>query len=232
MNNTAQSKRSPQLEIDTVAISLQERTLLKVDTRIPAGSVLTVMGPSGSGKSTLLAFIGGFLDPAFKATGTIRHNGVVLTDLPAHERHVGILFQDALLFPHMSVLENLMFAVPSDIPKRRRRQLADEALEEVGLGDAGPRDPGSLSGGQQARVALMRVLLASPRALLLDEPFSKLDAGLRSQIRTLVFDKAGERGLPVLLVTHDQDDARAAGGPILSIGSDAVPSASQAIDPA
>ena len=208
------------LRLDNVSISVGGRPLVDVDRRVRPGEVLTVMGPSGSGKSALLAFIGGFLDPAFTATGRVFVSGVELTALPAEDRHAGILFQDPLLFPHLSVAGNLVFAVPSATRDRNeRRRLAEGALDAVGLSGFGPRDPDTLSGGQKARVALARVLLSRPRALLLDEPFSRLDADLRAQIRQLIFAKARENALPVLLVTHDEADAEAAGGPLVRIGA-------------
>jgi putative thiamine transport system ATP-binding protein len=211
----------PGLRLDRVSIALQGRTLLTADHHVPPGEVLTVMGPSGSGKSTLLAFIGGFLDPVFTATGHVFVDGIELTALPAEDRHVGLLFQDPLLFPHMSVAGNLAFAVAPGLKGRARRlALAEATLKGVGLEGLGDRDPDTLSGGQKARVALARVLLSSPRALLLDEPFSRLDTDLRQLMRELVFGKAKASSLPVLLVTHDNADAEAAGGPVIMIGND------------
>jgi putative thiamine transport system ATP-binding protein len=205
--------------LDHVSIAIGGRTLLEITHPIRPGEVLTVMGPSGSGKSALLAFIGGFLDPAFSAKGKVFVSGVELTALAAEDRHAGILFQDPLLFPHMSVAGNLAFAVPEAVRGRAARQrLAEEALADVGLASLGARDPDTLSGGQKARVALARVLLSAPHALLLDEPFSKLDADLREQMRELVFSKAQKSALPVVLVTHDAADAKAAGGPLVRIG--------------
>jgi putative thiamine transport system ATP-binding protein len=207
------------LTLDHVSIAIGGRTLLEVTHRVRPGEVLTVMGPSGSGKSALLAFIGGFLDPAFRAAGKVFVSGVELTALPAEDRRAGILFQDPLLFPHMSVAGNLVFALPEAVRGRsERRRLAEKVLQDVGLAGLGERDPDTLSGGQEARVALARVLLSAPRALLLDEPFSKLDADLRQQMRELVFAKARESALPVVLVTHDEADAKAAGGPLIRIG--------------
>jgi len=207
------------LSLDHVAIGLGGRPLMALDGHVAGGEVLTVMGPSGSGKSTLLAFVGGFLDPAFSAQGRIFIDGQDITDAPAETRHVGILFQDPLLFPHMTVAGNLAFAVPQDVRGRAARTaLVEAALAGVGLDGLGARDPDTLSGGQKARVALARVLLSRPRALLLDEPFSRLDAPLRAQMRELVFSSARERGLPVLLVTHDAADAEAAHGTIVTIG--------------
>lgn len=207
------------LRFDHVEILRHGEPLIALDAVIDPGEVLTVMGPSGSGKSTLLNYAAGFLGPAFSATGSVHVGETEITRLPAHDRHVGLLFQDPLLFPHLSVTENLLFALPAHVrPRARRRERIEEALEEVGLAGFGRRDPATLSGGQKARVALMRVLLAEPRALLLDEPFSKLDRELRAQIRELVFAKAAARGLPVLLVTHDHADAEAAAGRVVQVG--------------
>lgn len=207
------------LQLRDVSIALGGRELLRLSETVMPGDVLTIMGPSGSGKSSLLAYIGGFLDRAFAALGQVFSGDTELTALPPDERHTGILFQDPLLFPHMSVASNVAFAVPETVRRRAERQsIALQALAGVGLDGMGQRDPATLSGGQKARVALARVLVSEPRALLLDEPFSKLDADLRQQIRMLVFAKAGESGLPVLLVTHDEADAAAAAGRIVRIG--------------
>jgi len=203
------------LVLDDVRIRLGERLLVGLDARVRRGETLTVMGPSGSGKSTLLAYLGGFLDPVFCASGKVFVDGLDLTALEAEKRHAGILFQDPLLFPHLSVADNIAIAIPEDVRGRsQRRALADAALADADLAGFGDRDPDTLSGGQKARVALQRVLMSRPRLLLLDEPFSKLDANLREQTRQMVFDRARRAGLPVVLVTHDAEDARAAGGPV------------------
>jgi putative thiamine transport system ATP-binding protein len=207
------------LILDDVTISLDGKQLVAVSARVEPGAVLTIMGPSGSGKSSLVAYIGGFLDPVFDATGRVLSGETDLTGLPAEQRHAGILFQDALLFPHMSVCTNIAFGVPASVRGRAARAaIAEAALTGVDLDGFGERDPDTLSGGQKTRVALARVLVSAPRALLLDEPFSRLDAGLREQMRQLVFDKARANGLPVILVTHDQEDASAAAGDVLRVG--------------
>ncbi|MDF1610438.1 ATP-binding cassette domain-containing protein [Hoeflea sp. YIM 152468] len=207
------------LRLSGIHICLGDRVLVALNARVLRGQTLTVMGPSGSGKSTLLAYLGGFLDPAFEATGRVFVDGVDLIALKAEKRRAGILFQDPLLFPHLSVADNIAIAIPETVRGRRqRRALADAALEEAGLAEYGDRDPDTLSGGQKARVALQRVLMSQPRLLLLDEPFSKLDAGLREQTRQLVFDQARRAGLPVVLVTHDEEDAHAAGGQVHEVG--------------
>ncbi len=203
------------LELDRITIARDGAPLVSLSARIEPGQVLTLMGPSGCGKSTLLAAIIGALPPVFALSGRILLEGRDVTALPIEHRRIGILFQEATLFPHLSVAGNLAFAQPRRTPDRGAR--IDEALAEAGLEGFGPRDPATLSGGQRARVALMRTLLAEPRALLLDEPFSGLDTDRRARIRDFVFQRARERGLPVLLVTHDAEDARAAGGHVLGV---------------
>ena len=207
------------LRLHAVRVALPAREVIAPLTlAIAPGECVTVMGPSGAGKSTLLAFIAGTLDPAFAATGRVTLGARDVTDLPPEARRIGILFQDDLLFPHLTVGGNLAFALPAALRDRReRRARIDAALAEAELPGFADRDPATLSGGQRARVTLMRTLLAQPEALLLDEPFSRLDAPLRAGMRRFVFDHARERGLPVLLVTHDASDAEAAGGPRLEL---------------
>lgn len=201
------------LHLESVSLSVAGRPLFAPLTlTVPPGSVTAVMGPSGSGKSSLLSLIAGLLDPALTASGAVRIGGQSILDLPPEARGIGLLFQDDLLFPHLSVRDNLLFGVPSGLPAAERRSLVRAALEEAELSGFEDRDPATLSGGQRTRVALMRTLLSRPRALLLDEPFSRLDHALRDRIRRFVFDHATGRRLPVLLVTHDPDDAAAAGG--------------------
>lgn len=208
------------LRLDTLEIRLGGRCMVALDAHVAPGEVLTVMGPSGSGKSTLLAAITGALDPAFALSGRILLDGEDVTALPTERRRIGILFQDELLFPHLSVGGNLAFGLtPSLRGRAARRKRIDSALQEIGLEGFAARDPATLSGGQKARVALMRTLLAEPRALLLDEPFSRLDAARRGQIRELVFARAKAQRLPVLLVTHDREDACAAGGAVIELGA-------------
>ena len=206
------------LTLDHVTITKQQTRLLSVSHHIAPGAVLTVMGPSGVGKSTLLSFITGTLAPCFSATGRVILNGSDITDLPPHRRKIGILFQDDLLFPHLSVGANLAFGLPPGGSRAERQARIAEALAEVDLDGFADRDPATLSGGQKARVALMRMLLSDPCALLLDEPFSRLDAALRAQVREMVFARARARALPILMVTHDAEDAAAAGGETVHLG--------------
>jgi putative thiamine transport system ATP-binding protein len=208
------------LTLADVRIALPDRPLLgPLDLAVAPGSVATVMGPSGSGKSTLLAFVAGFLRAPFAARGRVSIDGEDITAVPPERRRAGLLFQDALLFPHLSVGGNLAFGLDPGVRGRAARRYAvEEALAQAGLAGLADRDPATLSGGQRTRVALMRCLLARPRMLLLDEPFSALDASLRADIRAFVFNHVRERNLPALLVTHDETDAAAAGGPVVGIG--------------
>ena len=208
----------PGLTLQDLAVTLDGKTMLRLSAHVPPGEVLSVMGPSGAGKSTLLAAVMGTLAPPFAVTGRVLLDGRDLTHLPPEARGIGILFQDPLLFAHLSVGANLAFGLPRTVRGRDRPKAVDAALQEVGLEGFAPRDPATLSGGQRVRVALMRTLLAAPGALLLDEPFSSLDADRRAQIRALVFDRARAAGLPVLMVTHDPQDAGAAGGSVLRLG--------------
>lgn len=206
------------LVLERLAVARGAASPITLDATIAPGEVLTLMGPSGIGKSTLLAAITGTLAPGFRLAGRILLDGQDITHLPTERRRIGILFQDELLFPHLSVAGNLAFGLPATVPRAGRAARIATALAEVGLDGFGPRDPATLSGGQKARVALMRMLLSEPKALLLDEPFSRLDAALREQTRRLVFGLARARGLPVLLVTHDAEDAEAAGGRVVRLG--------------
>jgi putative thiamine transport system ATP-binding protein len=213
------------LELRDIAISRHARRLFEpITCRVEAGRPVTIMGPSGAGKSSLLAWLTGVLPVGLAGAGDVLLDGVSLLSMPAHQRRLGILFQDDLLFPHMSVGENLAFGLApagSDRPARYaridRRARIDQALARVELTGFADRDPATLSGGERARVALLRVLLSEPRALLLDEPFSKLDLTLRDRFRSLVFQSATH--LPVLLVSHDPQDSAAAGGVVLELRS-------------
>jgi putative thiamine transport system ATP-binding protein len=207
------------LILTDVRIAVGNRVLVdRLSLTVEPGEAATIMGPSGSGKSTLLAYIGGWLDPAFTASGEVRLGDESLSGLPSERRRIGVLFQDALLFPHLSVGENLAFALPRTVRGRaERRRAIEAALEAAELAAYADRDPATLSGGQKARVALFRTLLSEPRALLLDEPFNGLDAQMKDRVREFVFRHVRKSGLPTLLVTHDSEDARAADGPVVRL---------------
>ncbi len=209
------------LALKNLTLYRHEEPLLSIDVTVPAGQVVAVMGPSGAGKSTLLDAICGQLSDPFSYRGDIILNGQRMNDLAAYRRNIGILYQDALLFEHMTVGENIAFALPRQVhasttAAERHAQIANQ-LSSVGLADLQDRAVQTLSGGQQARVALLRTLAAQPAAVLLDEPFAKLDATRKEKLRQWVFDTITERGLPALMVTHDPSDARAAGGPVIEV---------------
>jgi iron(III) transport system ATP-binding protein len=175
-----------------------------VDLVVAKGQILALLGPSGCGKTTLLRLIAGFERPD---AGTIRIGDRALADdgmyLAPEKRHVGLVFQDYALFNHLSVQANVRFG----LPRRARHRRVDELLAMVGLEGLGRRMPHQLSGGQQQRVALARTLAAEPELVLLDEPFSNLDPGLREQVRKDVWQILDSQGATAIIVTHDQEEA-------------------------
>lgn len=194
------------LALDGLQLRLHGRALVPpFSAEVAPGQVLVLMGESGSGKSSLLAHLAGLLEAPLTAAGQIRLDGRDLAEVPTELRRVGLLFQDDLLFPHLSALENLLFALPRG-DRASRIARAESALDAAGLAGFGPRLPGSLSGGQRARVSLLRALLAGPRVLLLDEPFNKLDAALRQRTREFVWQQLREHEVCAVLVTHDEQD--------------------------
>jgi putative thiamine transport system ATP-binding protein len=203
------------LLLDGLEVRRGSDLLVRLDAQVSAGEILTIMGPSGSGKSTALAAILGTLSVDFVRAGRVLLDGRDVTGLPTHRRGIGLLFQDDILFPHLSVGGNLAFALPASVRGQARKAAVDAALASADLDGFSDRDPATLSGGQRARVALMRTLLARPGALLLDEPFARLDTALRGRIRAFVFGRIRAEGLPAILVTHDADDVRDAGGRVI-----------------
>ena len=180
--------------------------LADVDLAVPSGSRMALVGASGSGKSTLLRLIAGFERPD---AGRIALDGAVLADphtsVPAHRRGIGFVPQDGALFPHITVAGNIGFGLPRG-PRRAAR--VREMMELTALApELADRRPHELSGGQQQRVALARALAPAPQVILLDEPFSALDAGLRAQTREATVDILERAAVTTLLVTHDQDEA-------------------------
>lgn len=190
--------------------------IVRADLTIEPGTIVSLMGPSGRGKSLLVNALAGFTPPGFSVSGRVLCGDDDLTQMPPERRRLGLLFQDPLLFPHLDVAGNIAFAVPPG-PRAKRRQTVMALLAAARMEDFARRDPATLSGGEKARVALLRVLAMQPRALLLDEPFSKLDPELRQALRQSLFALVRAKHLPVLLVTHDLADAEAAGGPVLRL---------------
>jgi putative thiamine transport system ATP-binding protein len=206
------------LSVNAFSLSLGDKTLIKdLSFEITDGQVLSIMGPSGIGKSSLLHFLSGSLSPNLTTTGEAFLNDEALHTKATQDRKVGLLQQMPLLFPHMSIIENLLFAIPADINKAERITMAQHALEKLGIPDKANALPKELSGGQQARVALLRTLLSKPDYLLLDEPFSKLDPALRRDVRAFVLNEIRQANIPALLVTHDPEDAKAMEGECLEL---------------
>lgn len=173
----------------------------------PNGMITAVLGPSGSGKTTLLRVIAGLEVPD---EGRVYFDGIDVTDIPASERGVGMVFQDLALFPHMTVLENVSFGLKArGVPEREAKARAMEMIEMLKLRGLEDRYPHQLSGGQQQRVAIARALAPDPRILLLDEPFGSLDAKLREELLWEVRRLKEESGFTAIHVTHDQSEAMA-----------------------
>lgn len=176
-----------------------------VTCEVPQGQVLAVLGPSGCGKSTLLRVIAGLQEPD---QGTVGFGGTDVSRVPTHRRGFGLLFQDGQLFAHLDVAANVGYPLRRRrMPRHQVRARVHELLDLVGLPGLERRRPTSLSGGQQQRVALARALAAEPRVLLLDEPLSALDRGLRERLATDLRGILTRTGTTALLVTHDHDEA-------------------------
>src|SRR5215212_1418291 len=202
----------PEIHVESLVKAFDENPALNdVSFRVPDGKLFTLLGPSGCGKSTTLLSIAGFHTPE---RGRIAAGDDVFFDsqhgvnVAAEQRNLGIVFQSYAVWPHMTVFENLAF--PLKIRRLKRKEIRAriaETLELVEMGAYAQRYPHQLSGGQQQRVALARALVYSPSVLLLDEPFSNLDAKLRERARTWVKDLQHRLGLTTIFVTHDQDEA-------------------------
>lgn len=198
------------LEVSSLTLHLGDRKVLDdLSITIEAGTFTAILGPSGCGKTTLLRAVAGLLTPT---SGTIRFGKQLVSVsslvLPPHKRRIGYVPQEAALFPHLNVSENIAFALDKEnYTKDRRRTIVNEMLELIGLEKYGDRMPSQLSGGQQTRVALARALAIEPKIVLLDEPFSALDATLRNELREEVSILLKKRATTVLMVTHDREEA-------------------------
>ena len=195
------------IRFDNVTFRYPDRRagVFDIDFTVEDGEFLAVIGPSGSGKTTVLKLLAGFVKPE---QGRILVDGVDVAGLPPHRRDLGVVFQSYALFPHMPAWQNVAYPLKvrgADRGTRRRRAL--DALARVGLEAIADKSPGEMSGGQQQRVALARALVFEPRALLLDEPLSALDASLRADLRDEILRVQRDAGIATLHVTHDQEEA-------------------------
>lgn len=179
----------------------------EIDFDLQEGELLALLGPSGCGKTTTLRLISGFEKPE---EGAIVLDGRVLCDdstwVPPEARGIGFVFQDYALFPHLNVAQNIAFGL-KHLPRKKRKERVEQAIELSGLTGLSKRSPHELSGGQQQRVALARSISPGPKVILLDEPFSNLDASLRVDTRNEVHDILKRSGMSAILVTHDQEEA-------------------------
>ena len=196
------------INVEDITVDIgSSRILTDVCVQAPQGSSLSILGPSGCGKTTLLRVLAGLQKTK---SGSITLDGrCVVSDqvnIPPEQRNVGLVFQDWALFPHLTVLENIVFGLKRSDRKAPTKEIM-ELLEMVGISELADRLPSSLSGGQQQRVALTRALAPQPSILLLDEPFSSLDTGLRVELRSEVSDLLKLLNVTSVFVTHDQDEA-------------------------
>ena len=189
----------------TKSFDRASRAVDQVTLDLPAHGITALLGPSGCGKTTTLKLLAGLLEPD---AGDVRIGGISVLGVPAERRPVGMVFQRPLLFPHLDVADNVAFGLRMrGTPRPERERRVAEMLDLVQLPGYGARRVHQLSGGQEQRVALARALVTSPRVLLLDEPFSALDANLRMEMRALLRHVQSQVAVTTLLVTHDQDEA-------------------------
>jgi thiamine transport system ATP-binding protein len=194
------------LQLEGLSVT-QDGFTLTADLSIPQSARVALMGASGSGKSTLLSLIAGFILPD---AGRVLIDGYDVSDSPVGDRPLSILFQDGNLFPHLSVFDNVALGInPRLNLEDSARGAVEESLAAVGLKGQGARKPASLSGGQQSRVALARMLLRRQPLSLLDEPFAALDPGLRREMLALLKTLCDDTGQTLILATHDLRDAQA-----------------------
>jgi ABC-type Fe3+/spermidine/putrescine transport system ATPase subunit len=196
------------LELRDIRKQWDHRPLLDgVSLSVAAGETVALLGASGSGKSTLLKIVAGLDQPE---SGSVWFDDADITRLPPERRSFALMFQDFALFPHLNVVDNVAFGlVEQGVRRAAAREQARAMLQRFGLVDRGAERVWTLSGGEQQRVALARALITRPRALLLDEPFSALDATLREQLRGEFRERIADAGMTAILVTHDEQEARA-----------------------
>lgn len=202
------SQSAPSLMLEQVQCQFHgEKVVKDISLHLKAGEVMCLLGPSGCGKTTLLRIAAGLQAPSqgqvFLGQSLVSEPGL---QVPPEKRNVGLAFQESALFPHLTVLENVCFGI-SRLPKKQRHSRALDLLERLGMAGSAKAYPHTLSGGQQQRVALARALAPSPKVMLLDEPFSSLDARLRDQIRDDTLHVLKELNTATLLVTHDPEEA-------------------------
>ena len=187
--------------------SSKEKPFIKdLNIKVNNGKILTIFGSSGIGKSSLINVIAGVYESNLLFTGDIILNNKKITNTLPEKRKIGLLLQDGVLFPHLSVEQNLIFGIKKSLTNKEKYLLINEHLIEANMEGFENRYPNTLSGGQKSRVACLRAILSEPDALLLDEPFSSIDPEQRNSFRLFVVNQIREKKIPCILVTHDESD--------------------------
>ena len=198
------------LELRNISLkwfSSKEKPFIKdLNIKVNNGRILTIFGSSGIGKSSLINVIAGVYESNLLFTGDIILNNKKITNTLPEKRKIGLLLQDGVLFPHLSVEQNLIFGIKKSLTNKEKYLLINEHLIEANMEGFENRYPNTLSGGQKSRVACLRAILSEPDALLLDEPFSSIDPEQRNSFRLFVANQVREKKIPCILVTHDESD--------------------------
>ena len=177
-----------------------------LNIKVNNGKILTIFGSSGVGKSSLINIIAGIYENNLLFTGDVILNKRKITNTLPEKRRIGLLLQDGVLFPHLTVEQNLIFGIKKNLTNKQKCLLINEHLINANMQGFENRYPNTLSGGQKARIACLRAILSEPEALLLDEPFSSIDPKLRNSFREFVVNQIREKKIPCILVTHDESD--------------------------
>tara|TARA_B110000483_G_scaffold73712_1_gene91733 strand:- start:836 stop:1459 length:624 start_codon:yes stop_codon:yes gene_type:complete len=187
--------------------SSKEKPFIKdLNIKVNNGKILTIFGSSGIGKSSLINVVAGVYESNLLFTGDIILNNKKITNTLPEKRKIGLLLQDGVLFPHLSVEQNLIFGIKKSLTNKEKYLLINEHLIKANMEGFENRYPNTLSGGQKSRVACLRAILSEPDALLLDEPFSSIDPEQRNSFRLFVANQVREKKIPCILVTHDESD--------------------------
>ena len=198
------------LELRNISLkwfSSKEKPFIKnLNIKVNNGKILTIFGSSGVGKSSLINVIAGVYESNLLFTGDIILNNKKITNTLPEKRKIGLLLQDGVLFPHLSVEQNLIFGIKKSLTSKEKYLLINEHLIKANMEGFENRYPNTLSGGQRSRVACLRAILSEPDALLLDEPFSSIDPEQRNSFRLFVVNQIREKKIPCILVTHDESD--------------------------
>ena len=198
------------LELRNISLkwfSSKEKPFIKdLNIKVNNGKILTIFGSSGIGKSSLINVIAGVYESNLLFTGDIVLNNKKITNTLPEKRKIGLLLQDGVLFPHLSVEQNLIFGIKKSLTNKEKYLLINEHLIKANMEGFENRYPNTLSGGQKSRVACLRAILSEPDALLLDEPFSSIDPEQRNSFRLFVANQVKEKKIPCILVTHDESD--------------------------